>query len=197
MLDTIKQKVIQYESKQLDLDLPDAAVLIAITESEEPEMILTLRSGNLSKHAGEVAFPGGKMDQTDKDLEFTALREAHEEVGIVPKQANVLGALDQVASRLGMRVTPYVATLPADITLIANPDEIDSIFRVPVRFFLENDPVKITDIRFLGQQIDVPGFYYDDYKIWGLTAFIICDFMRAVFDRTIDFSLPREEKRDD
>ena len=102
----------------------------------------------------------------------------------------MLGQLDQVASRSGVRVTPYVAMLPESMPLTMNPDEIASIFTVPVRYCLENEPVPVTRIRFLGDEFDVPGYYYDDYKIWGLTAFILCDFLRTVFDHEVNFIPP-------
>lgn len=91
MLEQLTKRLAQYRPWRLRGEGPEAGVLVALTDQPEPEVVLTLRSQRLSTHGGEVAFPGGKRDPDDADLLATALREAHEEVGLEPGQVRVIG----------------------------------------------------------------------------------------------------------
>lgn len=168
----------------------DAAVLIPVTDTSRPEIILTRRATHMKSHAGEVAFPGGKRDSTDASVVATALRESYEEIGLQPNAVELLGELDTFVSRVGLRVQPIIGMVPGDVPLVPNPDEIESIFRVPVEFFLNEKPVYTHKFRFMGQEVTVPSFNYGDYVIWGLTAFMIVDLMKRVYDHDIDFKWP-------
>ncbi len=101
MLDTILRRVRGYSPHLLAPEgrLPEAAVLMPITRSESPELVLTLRAAGLSTHGGEVAFPGGRRDPEDRDLLETALREAEEEVGLAPGMVEVVGAMEMGKSQ--------------------------------------------------------------------------------------------------
>ena len=114
MLDELLRRVQGHQPQQLILasDFPEAAVLVPITRSDEPELVLTLRAHGLSTHSGEVAFPGGRRDDTDADLVMTALREAEEEIGLAPGLVDVLGPLSSLVSRHGIKVTPIVGLVP-------------------------------------------------------------------------------------
>lgn len=171
-------------------DRVDAAVLIPVTDTARPEIILTRRASHMSSHAGEVAFPGGKRDATDASIIATALRESREEIGLDESLVDILGEMDTFTSRVGLRVQPIVGQVPADAPLLANPDEIESIFRVPVDFFLNEKPVYTHKFRFMNQDVTVPSFNFDDYVIWGLTAFMIVDLMKRAYDHDIDFQWP-------
>lgn len=168
----------------------DAAVLIPVTEGAVPELILTRRAGHLSSHAGEVAFPGGKRDASDASIIATALRESREEIGLPEARVEVIGELGIFTSRVGLRVHPVIGLVPADVPLTASPDEIESIFRVPVDFFLNEKPVYTHSFRFMGQDVTVPSFNYGEYVIWGLTAFMIVDLMKRAYDHDIEFRWP-------
>ncbi|MFP5429754.1 MAG: CoA pyrophosphatase [Gammaproteobacteria bacterium] len=173
-----------------DTDRVDAAVLVPVTEETEPHIILTRRASHMSSHAGEVAFPGGKCDSTDASIIATALRESREEIGLPEQSVEVVGELDIFVSKVGLRVQPIVGMVAPDQLLIPNPDEIESIFRVPVEFFL-NARVSYTHrFRFMGQDVTVPSFNYGDYVIWGLTAFMIVDLMKRVYDHEVEFRWP-------
>ena len=119
-------------------DLPKAAVLLAITAEEEPELIYTLRSNKVSSHKGEVAFPGGREEEGDLSLADTALREAEEEIGLDRNLVEILGSLDTTVSRYGISVTPYVGIIPPNPNLNESSSEIESYFRVPISY-LAND----------------------------------------------------------
>lgn len=171
-------------------DQVDAAVLIPVTESPTPELILTRRAGHLSSHAGEVAFPGGKRDPGDATIIATALRESHEEIGLEARHVEVVGELDVFVSRVGLRVQPIVGMVDRAAALVPSPDEIESIFHVPLEYFLTEKPAYTHRFRFMGQEVTVPSFNYGDYVIWGLTAFMIVDLVQRVYDHEIEFHWP-------
>ena len=114
MLDELLHRVSNHTPRTLETDkrFPEAAVLVPITRSDEPELVLTLRASGLSTHGGEVAFPGGRRDPEDPDLIFTALREAEEEIGLPPGLVEVIGPLSPLISLHGIKVTPYVGVIP-------------------------------------------------------------------------------------
>lgn len=183
----IRQRLQLYQLREFNQTLPEAAVLMPFTTTAQPELILTVRSASMPTHAGEVAFPGGKKDPTDDSLLMTALRESHEEVGLLPSRVEVVGQLSPVASRFGMKVTPFVGLVPSDVELIAEPGEIAQIFRVPLAFFLDTQPQLTEPVEFLGRRYRIPTYYYEGKKIWGLTAFMILDFLNAVYDTDIAY----------
>lgn len=168
----------------------DAAVLMPVTSGPVPGLILTRRASHMNSHAGEVAFPGGKRDPDDKSVDATALRETREEIGVPEQAVEVIGRLDTFTSRVGLRVQPIVGVVPEGVAMTPNPDEIESIFQVPLEFFLNEKPSYTHRFRFMGQDVTVPSFNYGDYVIWGLTAFMIVDLMRRVYDHEIEFHWP-------
>lgn len=170
----------------------DAAVLVPVTEEATPHIILTRRASHMSSHAGEVAFPGGKCDSTDASIIATALRESREEIGLPEDQVQVIGALDVFTSKVGLKVQPIIGMVPKDLLLVPNPGEIESIFRVPVEFFLSGKVSYTHKFRFMGNEVTVPSFNYGDYVIWGLTAFMIVDLMKRAYDHEIDFQWPTQ-----
>ncbi|MDH4609512.1 CoA pyrophosphatase [Pseudomonas sp. BN102] len=190
MLDDLLRRVQSYSPKTLetDRDFPEAAVLVPITRSDEPELILTLRASGLSTHGGEVAFPGGRRDPEDADLIRTALREAEEEVGLPPGLVEVIGPLSTLVSRHGIKVTPYVGLVPDFVQYKANDGEIDSVFSVPLEFF-RDDPRQMTHrIDYLGRSWYVPSYQYGEFKIWGLTAIMVVELVNLVYDAGIEMT---------
>lgn len=192
MLDNFIQRIQNYSPHNLILPpgAREAAVLVPITRAENPELILTLRSQNLSTHGGEVAFPGGRRDPEDSDLIYTALRETQEEVGLAPELVQIVGPLSQVMSRHGVQVTPFVGFVPDAVDYQANADEIASVFSVPLEFFA-NDPRETTHrIDYLGRTWYVPSYQFAGYKIWGLTAVMLIELVNLVYDAQISLSEP-------
>lgn len=192
MLDSVLQRVQNYSPRALAVqpNFREAAVLMALTRSENPELLLTLRAQGLSTHGGEVAFPGGRRDPEDADLMSTALREAQEEVGLSPGLVEIVGPLSEVVSRHLVKVTPYVGIVPDYVEYRANADEIDSVFSVPLDFFA-NDPRETTHrIDYLGRRWYVPSYQFDGYKIWGLTAVMVVELVNLVYDTKIVLTEP-------
>ena len=185
-LDRLINKVKAHVPRELsDCQLAQAGVLIAITDEPEPRVILTLRSSHMPTHKGEVAFPGGKREDNDVDIIATALREAHEEIHLDPNHVEVIGTLDQVVSRYGFLVTPVLAIVPGNVPLSSDSEEIDALFHVPLRFFLEGEPDQIDQFgSFRG-----PRWYFEDYTIWGLTAVMLAEMFNQFFDTDFELTL--------
>ena len=191
MRDLLTKKLSNYAPRQLALDYPEAGILVPVTDDENnPEMIFTLRSANLKTHRGQVSYPGGKRDPEDSSLAATALRETHEEIGLPPDQVDVIAPLSQVMSRYGILVTPYVWVVPGDHPVVPNPYEIESVFRVPLSFFLEDRRERTDALSFLNHTFYVPCYRWERYQIWGLSAVVLVDFMNAVYDAGIDLLEP-------
>jgi 8-oxo-dGTP pyrophosphatase MutT (NUDIX family) len=173
----------------------DAAVLMALTREDVPRLILTRRAQHMNSHAGEVAFPGGKCDSSDASIIATALREAHEEIALEPSRVQIVGELGIFTSRIGMKVKPIVGLLDEMPTLQANPDEIESIFTVPLDVFLNQKPSYDHKVKYMGVNIAVPSFNHEGYVIWGLTGYMIVEFMRQVYDADIEWRWPNPLKK--
>lgn len=150
----------------------DAAVLIAITQEENPQVLLTRRAEKMRQHAGEVSFPGGKRETGDTSNIGVALREAQEETALNPVDVQLLGELSMHQVRSGIQVKPIVGLIPAQVHLIAQPSEIDRIFFVPLTTFIDAQPQPYF-VKYSGQEICMPCFQYDNEIVWGLTARIM------------------------
>ena len=171
-------------------DLPKAAVLLAITAEEEPELIYTLRSNKVSSHKGEVAFPGGREEEGDLSLADTALREAEEEIGLDRNLVEILGSLDTTVSMYGISVTPYVGIIPPNPNLNESSSEIESYFRVPISYLANDIRHRNDKVTEGGETFYMPAYKYNEYIIWGLTAMITVNFLRLGLDKEIDLSIP-------
>jgi 8-oxo-dGTP pyrophosphatase MutT (NUDIX family) len=150
-----------------------AAVLIPIICRPEPTLLLTRRSVNLRKHAGQVAFPGGKADPEDRSLIDTALREAEEEVAIPVSAVHVLGQLAPLDSISGYQVTPIVGLVPANIAFHGNEEEVAGLFEIPLHEALSLSRYYALDIHRSGINHRIYLSWYESQFIWGLTAAII------------------------
>lgn len=160
-----------------DIALPEgrilkpAAVLIAVTQ--DGNLILTKRAAHLKNHPGQIAFAGGRMDDTDSDLAFTALREAQEEIGLDPACVTVLGELPCHETVTNYSVTPIVAMVPAGLSFTPEPGEVDEVFTVPLSHVLTTGNYRIEGRRWRGQKRYYYAVPYGPYYIWGATARIL------------------------
>ena len=151
-----------------------AAVLVGIVMRDEPMVLLTQRTAHLSTHSGQVAFPGGKVDDTDAHIAATALREAHEEVGLEPRHVQVLGNLSEYVTGTAFIVTPVVALIDPGHVIVPNPDEVDQVFEVPLAYLM--NPAHHRRHAFEAEGIKREWFsmpYHDqghERFIWGATA---------------------------
>jgi len=200
MLKKIEDNLNKKESSWLDQlslkqsdpksDLPKAAVLIALTEEENPEVIYTLRSNKVSSHQGEVSFPGGMQEESDTSLIMTALRESEEEIGLPQNCVKILGSLDTMVSRFNVSVTPFVGVIPGNVELNTSSEEIEACFRVPLSFLLKDKRYRNDEVNRNGETFYMPAYKYSSYVIWGLTAMITVNFLNRALDAKIDMSLP-------
>ena len=117
-------------------DPVQASVLLPIVMRERPTVLLTQRTAHLSTHSGQIAFPGGKADEEDRDAIGTALREAHEEVGLAPDFVEVLGVMPHYVTGTAFVITPVVSLIDPGFSMAPNPDEVDDVFEVPLEFLM-------------------------------------------------------------
>jgi len=160
-------------------ELRPAAVLIAVTERDEPGVLLTHRPGTMRQHAGQVAFPGGKLDPGE-DAIAAALREAEEELALTPSAIRIIGASDRFVTATGYEVTPVLAVLPPDLPIVPNPAEVADWFEAPLHHLL--DPANHVQKRgeWKGRQRAYIEITWQGHVIWGVTAAIIANLSRRL-----------------
>jgi len=165
----------------LTRDLAAAAVLIPIIQRQESlSVLLTERSPDLKHHAGQISFPGGRMDPDDADICATALRETQEEVGIDPADVEIVGYLDPNPTVTGYAVTPVVALVELRKELSIDPVEVKSAFEVPLPFLLDEDNQEYSEREFEGVMVPIAEFNYGQYRIWGATAGMLIEFRNVI-----------------
>lgn len=178
-------------SLPVDDEMGEAAILLAlVNDPDDPKIILTKRAEHLNSHRGEVAFPGGKWEENDTDLLMTALRETEEEIGLHPSSVQVIGSLPANFTRHSMRVRPYVGVIPPGLSLRANPDELDAVFDVPLRYLLDRSNLMVD--RFTGPDysLRMPCYIYQGYRIWGFSLVVLTDFLNLTLNAGIELHYP-------
>jgi 8-oxo-dGTP pyrophosphatase MutT (NUDIX family) len=150
-----------------------AAVLVPIVDRADPTVLLTQRTADLPDHAGQIAFPGGKIDPQDATPLAAAVREAQEEIGLEARFIEPIGYLDLYMSTLGYRIVPTVARVAPGFELTLSPDEVEEAFEVPLAFLME--PVNHQQHRreWKGLQRSFYAIPFGDRYIWGVTAGIL------------------------
>jgi len=156
-----------------------AAVLIPVVEHREPTVLLTQRAGHLADHAGQIAFPGGKIDATDASPLDAALREAWEEIGLDRAFVDPIGYLDLYGTGFGFRILPTVARVRPGFTLNINRSEVDDAFEVPLAFLMNPVNHQIHSKEFRGMERTYYAMPYAERYIWGATAGIL----RILYER--------------
>jgi 8-oxo-dGTP pyrophosphatase MutT (NUDIX family) len=158
-----------------------AAVLVPVIDRHEPTVLLTQRTPDLTTHAGQIAFPGGKIETDDSNPAAAALREANEETGLVPTLIEPIGYLDLYLTFSGFRILPTVARVKPDFTLTLNPGEVTETFEVPLRFLMTpaNHRRKTRDWN--GIQREYYEIPFENRYIWGITAGILRNLYERVY----------------
>ena len=158
-----------------------AAVLVPVVDRPEPAVILTMRTAELPNHAGQIAFPGGKIDQGDQGPLAAALREAQEEVGLDPGLVEPLGYLDLYLTFSGFRILPVVARVSPGYKLTLNASEVADAFEVPLDFLMGPENHQRHSRDWKGIQRHYYAMPYQERYIWGVTAGILRNLYERVY----------------
>lgn len=162
------------------MKLKDAAVLIAaVNDGDDARLIFTQRTATLRKHSGQVAFPGGAVDEGDRDMEEAAAREAEEEIGLDRHLVEPVGRLPDYMALSGFRITPVLAVVQPGFSLHLNPDEVDAVFEVPLSFLMNPANHEMGSGVWLGAERHYYRMPYEGRNIWGITAGIV----RVIYER--------------
>lgn len=180
-LDTV---LLTGDHRDIELDqsapLMNAAVLVAVTDRAEPGVILTQRTDTLSRHPGQVAFPGGRIDPGDSGPIDAALREAEEEIALPRDRVTVIGEADRYRTVTGFEVTPVIGLVPPDLILIPSAAEVAQVFEVPLDFVLDTANHVEATVEWQGRNRHYYEINWDGHRIWGATAAMIVNLSRRL-----------------
>jgi len=188
----IRSKLVPYDSPSrfsIDDDyFTNSAVLFSIIPHEDKpfELVVIHRTDKGHRHGGEMSFPGGKVDPTDKNLVDTALRECEEEIGVPRSAITILGCFDDFPTMTRYSITPVVGYFNKDQKLVKEEREVQDIIKVPIDFFVNKVSFREQAIDFGNKKFPVFYFNYKannkKYTIWGATAFMIANFIKIIYD---------------
>lgn len=160
--------------------LTDAAVLIATVDRPEPTLLLTRRSAHLRHHAGQIAFPGGRIDPDDAGPVAAALREANEEIALPPERVTIVGTTDLYETGTGYSITPVLAVVPPALALVANPGEVAEVFEVSLAHVLDPANHQRRTGEWQGRERRFYVIAADGREIWGATAAMLVNLSRRL-----------------
>ncbi|MBT8092277.1 MAG: CoA pyrophosphatase [Gammaproteobacteria bacterium] len=167
--------------RQLTASLTPAGVLVPIMDRPVGlSVLLTQRAAALKHHAGQVAFPGGRMEAHDRDVRDTALRETEEEIGIAPRHVSVIGYLGPMPTMTGFAVTPVVGLVQDSAELIIDRTEVEYTFEVPLEFVLDERNDRHSEGEVQGRKLPVVEIHYEGRRIWGATAYMLISLRKQV-----------------
>ena len=162
-----------------DADLQPAAVLVAITDRPHPGVHLTLRREHMRSHAGQVAFPGGRLDPGE-DATAAALREAEEEIGLPRDAVQLWGPADLYRTVTNFIVTPIIGLVPPDLSLSPHEHEVAELFEAPLSFVLDPANQHAMTAQFQGATRTYYQINWNGRRIWGATAAMIVNLTRRL-----------------
>jgi 8-oxo-dGTP pyrophosphatase MutT (NUDIX family) len=157
-----------------------AAVLVAITRRPEPGVLLTVRREHLRTHAGQVAFPGGRVDAEDADVAAAALREAEEEIGLPRSAVSLWGVADPYRTVTGYRVSPVLGEVAPDLPLLPHEHEVADMFEAPLAFLLDPANQRRMSADFRGTRRHYYEIAWNGRRIWGATAAMLVNLTRRL-----------------
>jgi 8-oxo-dGTP pyrophosphatase MutT (NUDIX family) len=157
----------------LDVAPVPAAVLVPVVLGPNPGVLLTKRNTHLSRHGGQVSFPGGRIDASDAGAEAAALREAEEEIALDPSRVEVLGRMSDYVTGTGYRITPVVGLLPPGLALRPSPHEVEAVFELPIGVLLDPAAPHRQRHNVRGHWREFWVWPHPDHYIWGATAAIL------------------------
>jgi 8-oxo-dGTP pyrophosphatase MutT (NUDIX family) len=161
--------------------LKPAGVLIPVRQYDSGlSVLLTQRSADLKHHAGQVAFPGGRMEESDTDIAVTALRETREEVGIDEAHVSIIGYLEPMPTVTGYAVTPVVGLVDGAVELTIDRTEVEYAFEVPLAFLTEGDNHRMVAREWQGLSFSMVEFHFEGQRIWGATAQMLLRFINII-----------------
>ena len=156
-----------------------AAVLIAVTDRADPGVILTQRTDTMSRHPGQIAFPGGRIDPGE-DVVTAALREAEEEIALPRGRVWVIGEADSYRTVTGFQVTPVIGVIPPDLVFTPSEAEVASVFEVPLSFLLDTANHVEATLEWQGHDRHYYEIMWNERRIWGATAAMIVNLARRL-----------------
>jgi 8-oxo-dGTP pyrophosphatase MutT (NUDIX family) len=162
-----------------------AAVLVPVVLGEKPSILLTKRTSHLSAHAGQVSFPGGRIDPEDGGPEAAALREAWEEIGLNADSVQVLGRMEDHVTGTGYRITPVLGLLAPDLTYRLSAHEVDAIFELPISVVLDPNAPKRQRQHVRGVWREYWVWPHPEHFIWGATAAILVRLAERLRERAV------------
>ena len=155
-------------------------MLVAITDRAEPGVLLTVRREHLRTHAGQVAFPGGRIEPEDEDAAAAALREAEEEIGLPPSQVALWGAADPYRTITGYEVTPILGSVPPDLPIAPHEHEVADWFEAPLAFLLDPANQRAVEVEYRGRMRTYYQIDWQDRRIWGATAAMLVNLTKRL-----------------
>ena len=153
--------------------LIEAAVLVPIVLRPEPGVLLTKRTAHLNKHAGQVSFPGGRIDPGDADAEAAALREAEEEVGLNPADVELIGRMSTYVTGTGYRITPVLGLVRPGLNFVPSPHEVEAVFELPFSVLLDPTAPRREMHGSRGKLREYWVWPHPEHFVWGATAAIL------------------------
>ena len=165
----------------LPVDPVPAAVLVAFVDrGDDPGILLTVRAAHLRKHAGQISFPGGRIEPGDADPAAAAMREAQEEIGLAPQGVTVVGQLPDQIVLTGFRITPVVALVQPEFSLLIDESEVTEVFEIPLDYIVDERNYVPVQRRLQGVEVTLNDLNYNGRVVWGATAGMLQVLHRAL-----------------